>query len=426
MDPRNAPLLRLIRTTAALALTVLAAPTLALAQTCCAPAGLDVVAWWPLDEQQGTTAAELTGQHPGTHVNGPTPVDGVVQQALEFDGTDDYVTVPDSDDWTFPGDFTIELWARWDEPIGSDCLVGHNEGGGSNNKWFFLADSTSLKFHVNTPNLGTGVWMTAPFVPETGRWYHLAVTRTGTTYSFHVDGAVVGSVDDPTPIPNANAPLVIGWTEGSYMNGSLDELGIYPRALTATELQAIVAAGATGKCGLVDCNANAREDAFDACSGSSPDHDGDLTPDECQPVNYCTAGVSASGCTAALSVAGLPSASAPSGFTVTATGVEGAKDGLVFWGVSGRQANPWGTGYRCVVPPVKRTQLLQGQGTSGACDGLATVDLNARWCPTCPKPTQNPGFGTTIYIQFWYRDPWNTMTNKDSNFSDAIETTVGP
>jgi hypothetical protein len=61
-------------------------------------------------------------------------------------------------------------------------------------------------------------------------------------------------------------------------------------------------------------------------------------------IAYCTAGTSASGCQAGLSTAGVASASAPSGFDLIASTVEGEKDGLFFFGTQGRQANPRGTG----------------------------------------------------------------------------------
>ena len=141
-------------------------------------------------------------------------------------------------------------------------------------------------------------------------------------------------------------------------------------------------------------------------------------------VSYCTAGTSSSGCQALLSASGTPSASAPSGFVVSAATVEGAKDGLYFFGTSGRQANPWGNGtsYQCVVPPVKRAGLLTGSGTSGLCDGAFAQDLNARWAS---KPTQNPGAGALVQTQLWYRDPQNT-SNQTTSLSDALEFTVGP
>jgi choice-of-anchor B domain-containing protein len=145
------------------------------------------------------------------------------------------------------------------------------------------------------------------------------------------------------------------------------------------------------------------------------------------PTNYCTAGVSASGCQATLSASGTPSASAPSGFDLTAAGVEGAKDGLYFFGTSGKQANSWGSSssFQCVVPPVIRAGLLSAAGTPGACDGTFTQDLNATWCATCPLPLKNPGAGAVVQAQLWYRDPLNT-SNQTTSLSDAIEFTVVP
>jgi hypothetical protein len=147
-----------------------------------------------------------------------------------------------------------------------------------------------------------------------------------------------------------------------------------------------------------------------------------LVPYELEP--YCKPGVSASGCTANLDARGFASATAPSGFVLEAVDVEGAKDGLFFFGANGRQANPWGTSssYQCVVPPVKRGGLLQSVGTSGQCDGAFAQDLNAHWTA---KPAHNPGAGAVVQAQLWYRDPWNT-SNQTTSLSDAIEFAVGP
>jgi hypothetical protein len=142
--------------------------------------------------------------------------------------------------------------------------------------------------------------------------------------------------------------------------------------------------------------------------------------------SYCTAGISASGCLAGISATGIPSITAPNGFHLLVGSVEGAKDGMFFFGTNGQQAIPWGTGFQCVVPPVKRCGLLPGIGTANACDGTFSQDLNALWCSTCPKPQHNPGAGASVQAQFWYRDPWNTATNKGTTMSDAIEFVVEP
>ena len=144
-------------------------------------------------------------------------------------------------------------------------------------------------------------------------------------------------------------------------------------------------------------------------------------------LSYCTAGTSASGCQALLSATGVPSASALSGFVVSAATVEGAKDGMLIYGTNGRQANTWGNGSSlvCVMGPRLRGGLLFGSGTQGACDGSFAQDLNARWCSTCPKPAHNPGAGAVMQAQLWYRDPQNT-SNQTSSLSDAIEFVFSP
>ena len=145
------------------------------------------------------------------------------------------------------------------------------------------------------------------------------------------------------------------------------------------------------------------------------------------PESYCTAGTSASGCVASISASGTASASAPSGFDLMASSVEGQKDGLFFFGTNGQQANPWGNGtsYQCVVPPIVRTPIMTGTGTTSHCDGSFALDLNALWCPTCPKPTKNPGAAAVVRAQLWYRDPAST-SNQTTSLSDAIEFGVGP
>jgi hypothetical protein len=140
--------------------------------------------------------------------------------------------------------------------------------------------------------------------------------------------------------------------------------------------------------------------------------------------NYCTPGTSASGCQAVMSASGTASATAPSGFTVMASNVEGDKDGLFFYGTGGQQANSWGNGtsFQCVVPPVFRAGLLAGVGTAGACDGSFSQDLNALWSS---NPLKNPGEGVEVNCQLWHRDPFNT-SNQTTSLSDGLSFILCP
>ena len=68
---------------------------------------------------------------------------------------------------------------------------------------------------------------------------------------------------------------------------------------------------------------------------------------------------------------------------------------------------------------------LAGSGTIGQCDGAFAEDLNAFWCPTCPKPHKNPGAGAIVQAQLWYRDPAST-SNQTTSLSDAYRVHHGP
>jgi hypothetical protein len=135
--------------------------------------------------------------------------------------------------------------------------------------------------------------------------------------------------------------------------------------------------------------------------------------------SYCTAGVSASGCQVTLEAQGYPTWGVGNGFTITAKYVEGAKNGVFFFGWNGRQAAPWGnsTSYQCVKPPVKRVDAGPKKGTPGSCSGYFYRDFNALWFNAGPK---QPPLGAVVQLQLWYRDPQNT-SNQTTSLSNAVE-----
>jgi hypothetical protein len=227
----------------------------ATAQTCVQPPS-DMIAWWPLDETSGTIAMDIVGNKSGAYFGGPTPIAGKVQGALQFDGVNDFVSVTDSDLWAFGNsDFTVELWAYFNSPGGgsvshpSHIFIGNDEGPFTVNKWFFSLGGGVLGFVFSSPTIGDQFLTFDPFAPNLNQWYHLSIRRQGNTFTAFVNGLPAGSVINTLAIPNPNAPLTIGQAESlGFVNGRLDEVTIYNRALSSSEIQAIYNAGSAGKC----------------------------------------------------------------------------------------------------------------------------------------------------------------------------------
>jgi hypothetical protein len=236
--------------------------------------------------------------------NGATFADGKVGQAFSFDGVDAFVEVPDNALWTFGDDpFTIDLWVNFREVPNRAPFVDHNEGPFNTNKWVFWFDNIghgiagpALRFHINSPSLGPLDPVIAPWSPNTGQWYHVAVTRNGSTYTLYIDGVQVATNIDTHTIPDANVPLSIGQSEHQYFfNGLIDEVEIYRRALTASEIQAIFNAGSAGKCKEPDNDGDGVPNDEDACPKS--DRSTTVVIDGCD--SEVTNTVFPSGCTLA-------------------------------------------------------------------------------------------------------------------------------
>ena len=144
------------------------------------------------------------------------------------------------------------------------------------------------------------------------------------------------------------------------------------------------------------------------------------------PTSYCTAGTSSFGCSAHLSATGHASASAATSFTIVAQGVDGLKQGIVFYGISGTLASPWGSGgssYSCVKAPRQRATPANSGGTFGSCDGLLSLDWNSYFAahPGALGTPLQPG--TIFYVQAWWRDPPSV---KSSILSDALAIRICP
>ncbi len=144
------------------------------------------------------------------------------------------------------------------------------------------------------------------------------------------------------------------------------------------------------------------------------------------PVVYCAAKVNSMGCTPTIGFNGVSSASAGSGFNISASNVIGNTPGLLIYSSSGRAATPFLGGTLCMQGPIRRSMVLNSGGASGSCTGLYSIDMNAFADGALGGSPQSflkvPG--TLVNCQFWGRDPGFQSPN-NVTLSDALEFVVG-
>ena len=147
-------------------------------------------------------------------------------------------------------------------------------------------------------------------------------------------------------------------------------------------------------------------------------------------LTYCTAKTNSLGCVPVISATGTASASAGSGFVVAGGNVRNNKNGLLFYGVSGRSAAPFQGGTLCVKSPIKRTGSTNSGGTpvpASDCSGVFAIDMNlfaASSGPPLPLPALlQPG--SVVDCQWWGRDP-GFPAPFNTQLTNGLEYTVCP
>jgi hypothetical protein len=193
-----------------------------------------LVGHWTFDGKYlwGTTARDTSGSNNhGTLTNGPVPGRGMLGQGMSFDGVNDYVVTSTT---TFLDDtpYSISLWINPRVVSGNHGIFGSNYGGGSTSRLYY--DGVSFQY-ANDANTGSAGF-TVPLVINT--WYHVVLTSNGSLHSLYVDGVSRG-----TPATITDSKFVFKVFGGLSTvpdlpwSGMIDDIRIYNRALSATEVK---------------------------------------------------------------------------------------------------------------------------------------------------------------------------------------------
>jgi len=181
------------------------------------------------------------GENGGTDKTSAGYVTGKIGNfAKGFDGVDDLVPIgPIS---TFQNSFSIAHWLKSDVDASSEdrVLIGYNNG--NFEKWFShqLTDG-NIEVQYDPGGSATNKERHTVGSLSTGTWYHLVSTydSSNNTTNYYLDGANVGSFNVDQPHSSGNELTLGTHYDGrgkNYHDGSLDDLKIYDKVLTDTDV----------------------------------------------------------------------------------------------------------------------------------------------------------------------------------------------
>jgi len=189
----------------------------------------------------GTTASDRSGQgNHGTLTNSPTVTTGKIGQALNFDGSNDCVTLGTLHD---TGALTLSAWIYPNSVSGRQVIVGKLESGASfpyNYGYGMLLDGSTLIGMAATDSYDWYSNLNATV--QSGVWQHVVFTITGSsgtqTGTLYVNGVLADSHSGTASVYLYNPAIGCGLGNGSggTFNGKIDEVRSYSRALSATEV----------------------------------------------------------------------------------------------------------------------------------------------------------------------------------------------
>jgi Concanavalin A-like lectin/glucanases superfamily/Fibronectin type III domain len=207
-----------------------------------------------LDDPSGSLAADSSGNGSharyvgGVSLNQPGALGSDPDGAVTLDGSTGYVSVPNTSSLNLTGAISVEAWVKWTAtPTGAQDIIYRGDSATVAGTSFSLAyipgcGGCGLGFYSYIGNAYTCACQSSAL--PAGQWFHLVGTRAaGGQLAFYVNGSQVATASDSggalntVPQGIAIGASGSGTTSSLYpVNGTLDEVAVYPQALTATQV----------------------------------------------------------------------------------------------------------------------------------------------------------------------------------------------
>ncbi len=210
-----------------------------------------LVGYWPFDGNTTNWATGRTSDLSSNGVNGSlvglstttSSVAGKIGGALKFSSATaqevSLGTTPANLTFAYSQPFSISLWAKPSATVGSGVFNRMVSTSATSNKfeYFVMANNNAFSFNVGKNGIGDASVAGSTFT--LGQWYHLVGVYNGTNINFYINGVSVGTAAYTFgALSNPDGILSIGGggAAGNTFDGSIDDVRIYNRALSASEV----------------------------------------------------------------------------------------------------------------------------------------------------------------------------------------------
>lgn len=211
----------------------------------------NLIGWWKLDETSDGTAADSSSSGQDGTLNGGLSfsgctLSGQVGNALDFDGSNDYISTSDNFyDMGSNTNFTLMAWVKADSSGTRSILYKGGSGTSTYGYWFYV-NGNFVTFSMNGNSASSAKSSSRNGGVFDGNWHHVAITnnRTGSGHvTYYSDGVSIGVEDFSSETGSLDNGFLLSIgarnTGGLEYDGGIDDVRVYNKVLSTSEISTI-------------------------------------------------------------------------------------------------------------------------------------------------------------------------------------------